>query len=158
MRLNISKSKIMVMGVNSRAGRYAHKINDVIIEEVADFTYLGLSINKWSVISNMSSKRVQLLKLAIKELRETFLRNPHIDVIGRLQFVQSMIYSVALYGGEIFASECASLEEMHSLIYQVVTKICGLYRGSNKWLTLIDNGINIPQLAARQRQLKFCEK
>ena len=87
-------------------------------------------------------------------LRKSFILNKFLTQQTKLEYVRAMLISVALYGNEIWASSEKVLTTIMNKIGKLIGNMIGI-NNSNITLLLLDNGVMLPQIEARRRQLKF---
>ena len=92
--LNLKKTKVMSTGV---MGDF--KLDDVTIEEVDSFTFLGTSINRDSTCENEIRRRIILGRTAMMNLVKIW-KCRDVTLTTKKRIVKSLVFPVTLYGCE----------------------------------------------------------
>ena len=156
MRMNIEKSYTMISGCcKEKSKKLEHKLADKSFAYVESFKYLGLNVHKQRLIKNMASARSLDCNKAIGICASAFMKNSYISPLARIQFIQAIVSSVALYGCEIWASNNVALTSITNKLAKMIKQCLGVSPNTLTFIALLESNIGFPILTARIRQIKF---
>ena len=135
MRMNIDKSYTMIRGsCQAKRNQLVHKLGEKTFTNVTNFKYLGLNVYDKRIIKNMALARSNDCIKTMITCKSILMRNNHISISGRIQFLQAIASSVALYGCEIWASSTTTLKSITSILAEKIKQCLGV---SDNTLTFI---------------------
>ena len=157
LRINISKTKCMVVSKKNEKPRCNLVINNEPIEQVPNFNYLGSIIEENAKCDMDIRKRIAIAKNAFTGMKN-LLTNSHISIATRKRAVKTFVWSVLLYGMEAWTINgrmVQRLEAMEMWCWRRVWKI--------PWTARITNNQVLERMGTtrelmthiRRRQMKF---
>lgn len=99
MKINIRKTKIMVVSKESRVPTVKIRLDNKEIDQVHQYTYLGSILTSDSRCSVEIRHRIAMAKRAFIQKKQ-LLTNKNLNLKTRKNFVKSYVWSVLLYGSE----------------------------------------------------------
>ncbi|KAI5738724.1 hypothetical protein M8J77_010460 [Diaphorina citri] len=132
MKINKSKTKIMVVSLNERITNV--QLENENLKQIKEFTYLGGKITQDGRCKREIESRIQQAKIAFNKKAKIF-ESPNIDLEVRKNLIKSFVWSVLLYGCEtwtISESEKKHLEAFEMWCYRKTLKIVWSDRVTNE--------------------------
>lgn len=118
--MNVSKTKLLVFSKTNIIANLS--INDILVEQVNSFRYLG------TIINNQCDPKIKI-KARIEQARKTFINMKHfftrreLSLELRMRMIRCYIFSTLLYGSEgwtLYASTEKKLDASLRCTYTVV--------------------------------------
>ena len=133
LKINKKKTKVMVCS-RGEEKIVRIKLGDEVLEQVKQFSYLGSKITEDGRSKSEIISRIAQAKKAFQKKRD-LLSCSKISIEIKKRFIQSYVWSVALYGCEtwtIAAEEKRRLESFEMWCYRRMLKISWVDRVSNE--------------------------
>src|SRR6185436_540883 len=123
MEINVKNTKVMVMNGSGRIKQHV-QLNNVPLERVTGFKYLGSWITDEARSNDDIKARVRLAKAAFWQNKELMRRN--IRFKTKLKILNTYVFSVLNYGCESWtwnAAMCKKVAAFEMLCYRRILKI-----------------------------------
>ena len=133
MRINVKKTKVLVCGRENRTIIQV-KIQNQVIEQVDEFTYLGSAISNDGKNKSEIVKRICQAKIAFNN-KKTIFTSKNISLKTRKNLLKTYVWSIALYGCEtwtITMEERRRLEAFELWCYRRMLRISWMDRVTNE--------------------------
>ena len=123
LKINISKTKIMIFGGNTRSNNKIFILNGDIVEIVKEFKYLGVSfiqngrfVQNTKQLSDLACKAMYLLRRRIVNL--------NLPIDCQLKLFDQTVVPILLYASEIYGFENIHLiEKIHLDFLKSILKL-----------------------------------
>ena len=123
LKINISKTKIMIFGGNTRANNKIFTLNGDIVEIVKEFKYFGILftqngrfVQNTKQLSNLTCKAMYLLRRRIVNL--------NLPIDCQLKLFDQTVVPILLYASEIYGFEnIHSIEKIHLDFLKSILKL-----------------------------------
>lgn len=123
MKINIAKTK--VMRINSSNNR-TFSINDIVLEDVSKFIYLGSLLTTTGGSSNDVQNRINLGKRSFGLLNPIW-RSPHMSKRTKINIFNSCIKSVLLYGCESWNAAARDINSLQVFINRCLRRVLRIF-------------------------------
>jgi hypothetical protein len=143
MKINAKKTK--VMRISREEGGIDITIDGQKIEQVRKFQYLGSWITDDGKCETEVKARIAMAKAAFHKRRELFTKKMSRKV--KKKIIKTLVWSVALYGGEAWTlrkKECDLLESLEMYLWRKMEKISWMEKKTN---------VEVLQAVAEERHL-----
>ena len=144
--MNVKKTKAMVISKNE-AAKVTIKVNDKIIEQVDQFTYLGQLITTDGRSEQEIKRRIVIAKNSFAKL-SNLLTNKKVDIKTRIRITRCFVWSTFLYACETWTLSKAvekKIEAMEMWMYRRMSKISWKEKKTNMEVLKIV-GVKRPEL------------
>ena len=107
LKVNAEKTKSMAMGKNTSQRPYTEettidiKVEDMPVQQVSDFTYLGAIISSNGTIDHELSARIQKASGAFNQLNNIW-KNRNIQTSTKIRIYKAAVLTILLYGSEVW--------------------------------------------------------
>jgi hypothetical protein len=104
LKINISKTKILIFNGNTKDYKHIFKIGNTILENVKEYKYLGVTFSK---LNNFRATKINLKQQATKAMYFLLSKSKdhYLSVECKLKMFDSMVLPILLYGCEIWGYE-----------------------------------------------------
>lgn len=136
LKLNTSKTKVLVVNKSNENIQMNIKINGETIQQCSQFCYLGSIVTDDNRCTTEIKRRIALAKQAFSNKRQ-LLTSRHISIETRKSFIKTFVWSVLLYGCETWAlrkQDIQRLEAAEMWIWRRMLKISWTEKKSNEWV------------------------
>lgn len=101
LKINISKTKVLIFNGNARDYKYTFKIGKYVLENVKEFKYLGVTFSK---LNNFKTTKAQLKQQATKAMYFVLAKSKdnNLSIECKLKMFESMVLPILLYGCEVW--------------------------------------------------------
>lgn len=133
LKVNKRKTKVMVVRKNMEEIKTNIKIDDVRIDQVKQFCYLGSIITEDNRCLMEVKRRIALAKQAFMN-KKNILTSKHMNIDVRKSFAKSFVWSTLLYGSESWTLgklERNRLEAAEMWIWRKMTRTSWMERKTN---------------------------
>lgn len=134
LKINIKKTKFMIVSKKNVYPNISLKISDMEIERVKNFKYLGVVITYQWDISKEIKTRIEMARAAFRKYMKV-LTSHDITVTTKTRFIKCYVWSVLLYGTEVWtikSSDERKLEAFEMWIWRKVLRIPWTDRVTNE--------------------------
>lgn len=124
MRINIRKTKVMVISKNPGGTVVRINVNGQVLDQVSSFQYLGSTLAEDGRSTIEVNKRIAMAKNAFMKRKELLSKSLDLDLKKRI--VKTFIWSVLLYGAETWTlrkEERSRLEAFEMWIWRKLLNI-----------------------------------
>ena len=133
LKVNKRKSKVMVVRKNMEEIKTNIKIDDIRIDQVKQFCYLGSIITEDNRCLMEVKRRIALAKQAFMN-KKNILTSKHMNIEVRKSFAKSFVWNTLLYGSESWTMgkvERNRLESAEMWIWRKMTRTSWIERKTN---------------------------
>lgn len=125
LKINIKKTKYMVVSRKNAQNNTTLKINNIEIERVKNFKYLGVLLNDQWDASKEIRCRIEMARDAFFKYSKV-LTSHDISLATKSRFIKCYVWSVLLYAAEVWtvkATDEKRLEAFEMWVYRRILKI-----------------------------------
>ena len=133
MRINLKKTKVMRINREGKGAPLTINIEDIQLEEVNEFCYLGSIISRDGRCNKEVIRRIGMTKEAFTKRRE--LMSGSLSLMLKKRLIKSLVWSVLLYGSEAWTlnkDERRRLEACEMWIWRRMLKVSWKEHTSNE--------------------------
>jgi len=113
MKINIKKTKTMLVSKSNIGGTVSIVIDGQLVEQVNKFQYLGSMMTEDGRCTTEVKRRIAMAKDAFSKRKELLSRNMSRAV--RKKIIKTVVWSVALYGSETWALKKDEIQRLNAL-------------------------------------------
>lgn len=152
LKINIRKTKYMIVSRKNTHNTTTLKIQNSYIDRVHSFKYLGVTINdRWDNSKEIRC-RIEMARDAFFKYKKVFT-NHDINLETKIRFVKAYVWSVLLYAVEVWtikAVDIKKLEAFEMWIYRRILKI--------PWTHFVSNSEVLIQIHRSRELLAIIKK
>ena len=140
LKVNVKKTQVMAIGKGTSQRPYTEKqtLNTVIegqeIEQVSNFTYLGVKLSSDGTIDKEISTRIQKATGAFNQLNNIWI-NRNIRTPTKIRIYKAAVLTILLYGGEVWNTTQGHMKRLsvfHLRCLRRILRIRWYHRVSNE--------------------------
>ena len=157
MKLNISKTKVMVISKGNENARANISVRGEVLEQVERYKYLGSIVTQDGRCFEEIKTRTAIAKNAFNKI-QALVTNRSISVSLRKRFIKAYVWSTLMYGCEawtITKEMERKIEATELWLYRRMLKISWTERVSNEIVLQRAGARREMVKKIRQRQLRF---
>ena len=155
--MNVKKTKTMVISRKAEIPRVSITVNNNILEQVKEFTYLGQNLYEDGKNSGEVRRRIGMAKTKFTQMRKVFTSRK-ISLATKLKLVKCYVYSSLLYCCEtwtLYLNETKRLAAFEMWIYRRLGRIPWTEKRTNQYVL---NHLNVTKSLMKDiksRKLKY---
>ena len=157
IKINIKKTKVMVVSKRDHNQRMDIKLSNKDIEQVKEFAYLGSNISFDGRNDKEIRRRIAIANQSLEKIKK-LITNSKISIDIRKRFVKCYVWSTLLYGCELWNINKESrrkLEAMKMRIWRGMLKVSWTQRVTNEEIMRRVKTKRELMTSICKRQLKF---
>uniref|UniRef100_A0A8D8VC16 Craniofacial development protein 2 n=1 Tax=Cacopsylla melanoneura TaxID=428564 RepID=A0A8D8VC16_9HEMI len=134
MKLNTSKTKIMIVKKRPGICRYVFNVEGEPLEQVSSYKYLGTYVNQDWGHKHEIKIRIEMARTSFNRMRPV-LCNMHLNLNTRIRVLKCYVFSVLLYGVEVWTLTKETLNRLESFemwCYRRMLRISWIYHVTNE--------------------------
>ncbi|KAL1446457.1 hypothetical protein WDU94_005636 [Cyamophila willieti] len=134
MKLNTSKTKIMIVKKTPGTCRFVFNVEGAPLEQVSSYKYLGTYINQDWGHTHEIKIRIEMARTSFNRMRSV-LCNMHLNINTRIRILKCYVFSVLLYGVEVWTLTKETLNRLESFemwCYRRMLRISWIYHVTNE--------------------------
>ena len=130
---SLTKSKVMIFNRTAGAQVSEFKMRGRVLERVSSFKYLGVWFQENGSWAAQTESVLSKMNKALGTWRPV-LRCHHLPVTARLQLVQALVYTPALYGAEVWTPVKKKLTSTNWIQFACV--LCVVFLGCTSLIAM----------------------